>query len=109
MSLKDFRVTVNVPDVLKPLVKQRVQEEHYSSDSAYFVGLLLFDLISRYRHKLTAQMMNEPPAMLDRIVTEIVRDFDKTPRKTGDWLRIRLEELIKERQQEDPPTNGQKG
>lgn len=96
MGLKEFRVTVNVPEELKPLVKQRVREEHYPSDSAYFTGLLLFDLISRYRHKLTSQMMNEPPEMLDKIVAEIVRDFDKTPRKTGDWLRIRLEELIKE-------------
>lgn len=105
MGLKEVRVTVNIPDELGPLLEQRVLEEHYPSKSAYFVGLLLFDLISRYRHKLTAQMMNEPPDMLDRIVAEIVRDFDKTPRKTGDWLRIRLEEIVEEREQANPQKN----
>src|SRR4051812_48824299 len=89
MGLKEFRVSVNVPEELKPLVKQRVKEEGYPSDSAYFVGLLLFDLISRYQHKLTSQMMNEPAEILDKIVDEIVRDFDNAPRGTGDWLRIR--------------------
>lgn len=97
MGLKEFRVTVNVPDDLEPLLKQRVREEHYSGNSAYFLGLLLFDLVSRCRHKLTSQMLNEPPEMLDKIVVEIVRDFDKTPRNTGDWLRIRIEEMIEER------------
>lgn len=97
MGLKTFRVTVNVPDELEPLIRQRVLEEHYRGASAYFMGLLLFDLASRCRHKLTSQMMAEPPAMLDRVVQEIVREFDGLERGTGEWLRIRLEELLDER------------
>lgn len=102
MGLKTFRVTVNVPDELEPLIEKRVTEEHYKGKSAYFMGLLLFDLSSRCRHKLTSQMMAEPPAMLDRVVKEIVREFDGIERGTGDWLRIRLEELLAERAPEKP-------
>lgn len=100
MGLKTYRVTVNVPDELEPLIAQRVTEEHYRGTSAYFMGLLLFDLASRCRHKLTSQMMAESPAMLDKVVAEIVRDFDQRERGTGDWLRIRLEELLAEQKPE---------
>lgn len=102
MALKRVPFTVQVPGELVDLMNKRVAEEHYASVSAYFVGLLLFDLSSRCRHWLTSQVMSEPPEILDKVVEEIIRDFPKQPRRGGGWFRGRVKEIID--QQKDLPS-----
>lgn len=97
---KPEKATIRYPAELKPLIKKRMAEEHYRSESAYFNGLLLFDLTARCKHWLTAQIVNEPPEILDKVVAEIVRDFNHLPRRDGGWFRGRVKELIAERENE---------
>jgi len=100
MPLKPFRVTTNIPGELKELVDQRVREERYPSISAYLVGLVLFDLYARKPHLLTGSLMREPQWLRDKVIAELVRDFDDPGTKPGGWFEHRIEELIAEQQRE---------
>ena len=97
MQLKPVRITVNLPAEIADLVKRRVREEKYPSDSAYFVGLALFDLYARRPHLLTGELMREPQWLRDQIIAELVRDFDKPEKQTGGWFERMIEKLIAER------------
>lgn len=90
--LKPVRLTINVPAQLIPLVKQRMTEEHYHSGSAYFVGLLIFDLVARSRHAITSSVMSDPPELQEKVYDEVVRDFNNTARTDSGWFRHRVEE-----------------
>ena len=96
MQLKPVRITVNLPAEIADLVKRRVREEKYPSDSAYFVGLALFDLYARRPHLLTGELMREPQWLRDQIIAELVRDFDKPEKQTGGWFERMIEKLIAE-------------
>jgi hypothetical protein len=95
-ALKPRRVTVTVPAELAPLIRQRMKEERYGSESKFFLGLLLFDLSSRCKHWLTSQLMSEPEEVRDKVIAEIVKDFDELPRRDGGWFRARVKEIIAE-------------
>jgi hypothetical protein len=97
MALKSVRITVNVPGEIADLIKLRVREEKYPSDSAYFVGLALFDLYARRPHLLTGTLMREPQWLRDQVIAELVRDFDKDGKRPGGWFENRIEELIAEK------------
>jgi len=97
MALKAIRHTVNIPGEIFPLLKTRMEEEHYPDLSKYFVGLALFDIYARRRHWLTARIMSEPVWIRDKIIQELVADFDKGELKPGGWFDIRVEELMRER------------
>jgi Arc/MetJ-type ribon-helix-helix transcriptional regulator len=100
MPLKPFRVTTNIPGELQELVDRRVREERYPSISAYLVGLVLFDLYARKPHLLTGSLMREPQWLRDKVIAELVRDFDDPETKPGGWFEHRLEELIAQKQRE---------
>lgn len=82
--LKPHRIPVSIPEELVPLVHERMKEEHYHSVSAFFVGLLLEDLLSGLPHEIAPQIMSDPHDVLDAVVVEIVREFPK--RKRGKKL-----------------------
>lgn len=96
MPLKSVRVTVNVPGALADLAKRRSLEERYPSLSAYFVGLLVFDLYARKKHQMTADLLRDPQALQDAVFDEIARDFDNLATKPGSWFKRRIEELAAE-------------
>lgn len=96
MLKKPDRTTVSWPSELTPLIQERMKEEHYGTIAKYFLGLLLFDLFSRCKHWLTSQVVNEPAAILEKVVLEIVRDFYKKDRRDGGWFRARVQEIIDE-------------
>lgn len=97
MPLKPVRITVNLPAEIADLVKRRVREEKYPSDSAYFVGLALFDLYARRPHLLTGELMREPQWLRDQVIAELVRDFDAEAKRPGGWFEKMIDRLIAER------------
>ena len=74
-----------------------MKEEKYRSISAYFVSLAVFDIWARQKHKFTAQIMNEPQEIQDKIFEELVREFDNPSGKPGSWFDHRIEEIIEQR------------
>jgi hypothetical protein len=94
MPLKSKRLTVTVPGELVPLIHERMAEEHISSESKYCLSLILFDLMTRAPHKITAQVVNEPEDLFYKVVDEIVREFPEARKRMGDWLRHRIEEIV---------------
>lgn len=76
--MKFVRMTVNVPPDLAEAIRQRIPECPYASDSAYFLGLAIFDLWSRREHRYTARLMAQPPTVRDAAIAELVAQF-----KTG--------------------------
>lgn len=89
-------VPVYVPNELLALIQRRKREEHFKSTSSYILSLIIWDLVTRTRHEVTGPLLNDPHETLDKAVDMIVRDFDKVPRASSQWLRARIEELIAE-------------
>lgn len=52
-----------------------MREEHYHSESAFFCGLLVEDLLRRERHTIAPQFMRDPAELQDAVVKEIRHDF----------------------------------
>ena len=96
MALKTKRITVTVPGEFAELIRERMQEEHIKSESRFFLSLLLFDLMTRCPHKITAQVVNEPDELFYKVVDEIVREFPQARSHVSGWLKHRIEELVKE-------------
>lgn len=83
---------------LLPLIEQRYSDEHLNGFTAYTTSLMVFDLSTRYHHSLTAQIVNDPPYVLDNVVEEIVRDFPALPVESPWYLkhvRRRIEREIR--------------
>lgn len=97
MPLKRARHTVNVPGEIEALMQKRKTEEKYRSVSDYFVSLLVFDIYARRKHVLTAQLMNEPREIQDKVFEELRESFDKPDAKPGSWFEHRIDELLNER------------
>lgn len=74
-NLKYKRFTVNVPLHLAKAILQRIPEVGYQSESAYFIGLALYDLWCRRKHKLTLRVMQEPPVIRDKSIDRIASDY----------------------------------
>lgn len=104
--LKSKRITVTVPGEFLPLIEDRKTTEHLATDSKYFLSLLLFDLMTRAPHKITAELVNEPEHSFYNAVRLIVENYDATaPRRLSPWLRHRLEEVLEETRQLNKATN----
>ena len=101
MPLKPFRVTANLPGEIEELFKRRVRDEKYPSESAYLVGLVLFDLHCRRPHLLTGVLMREPQWIRDKVIEELVRDFDDPATRPGGWLEHRIEELVQQQKNKE--------
>jgi hypothetical protein len=103
-NLKPDRHTATVPAELTPLMKRRMEDEHYPSMSNYLLGLILFDIYCRRKHKLTAPLFSEPPWVREKVVSQIIEDF-KNGVRTGraaeeGWFEKRLKQLIDEARRE---------
>ena len=96
MPQKPHRVTVNIPAELREELHIRMKEEHIKSESKFLLSCFLFDLISRCRHAITGQIVNEPDEMFYAVVAEIKKDFQSAERRQSGWLQHRIEELISE-------------
>jgi len=93
MALKSKRVTVSVPGELIPLLNARKAEEHIPSDSKFFLSLLLFDLMARCPHAVTAKLVSEPEAVFYRMVAEIIENFPSARTNTSKWVAARLKKI----------------
>jgi hypothetical protein len=95
-NLKPWRITANVPAVLKALIQKRVISEDYDSDAEYMLALILGDLICPIHHQLLPELLHKPrrvvDAFMERLATANVTGFD--PRELGGWLEFRINELI---------------
>lgn len=89
------RKTVNVPHDLWPLIERRIDEEKYHSISDYFIGLAIFDAFCRRKHKLTGELLREPQKVIDKVIEQLVRDFDDPAvKRPGGWFEARIDELV---------------
>jgi hypothetical protein len=107
MPLKCKRVTVNIPGELIPLLEIRKGEEHIPSDSKYFLSLLLFDLLSRCPHAITAKLVAEPETVFYRMMDEIVENFPNARTKLSKWVEKRLAKIQEEEAENARSTEGQ--
>lgn len=55
-----YRITANLPATLEKPLRVDVRERHYSSESDYGVGVILWDVYSRQQHTLTGPLMRLP-------------------------------------------------
>jgi hypothetical protein len=55
------RPSVNIPKELLAALDKRIVEVGYPSHSAYFLGLMLFDLWAGQGHAVAVKMMSLPP------------------------------------------------
>lgn len=94
------RVMVNVPAVLAIILRQRMVELKFSSSSAYFLSLLVFDLYARRPHLLTGSIQSDSPETRDAFFEGIARDFDDLQSKPPGWFEHRLEELARQQSAE---------
>lgn len=104
-NLKPVKFSGTGPAELKELVKKRIEEEHYKGESAYVMGLILYDLFCRRPHRITSRLMAEPSWVRDKAIEQIIEDF-KADRREGraredSWLDRRLKELIAEVREND--------
>lgn len=97
MPLKRLRHTVNVPSEIEPLIQRRKSDERYRSISDYFVSLAVFDIYARRKHILTAQLMNEPREIQDKVFEELRDSFDRADAKPGAWFEHRIDEIVNTR------------
>lgn len=84
-KLKPTQKSVKVPTELIPCIKQRQKDEHYGSFQAYVLGLIVYDLSTRFKHRITANLLNDPPDVLESIIGGILRDFPTLPNIDGPW------------------------
>lgn len=75
MATKYKRYTVNAPHVLAEIIDERIPECPYDSDSAYFLGLAIFDCWSRREHRYTAKLMAQPPRIRDAAFAKLAAEF----------------------------------
>lgn len=108
-NFKPYRVTVNLPRELEQIFKARVRELKYPSESAFLVGLVLFDLLSKRDHRLTGSLMREPQWSRDQFIAEVVKTYELDPGPKDDgWFDRTVKEIIAERMKL-PPANPDAG
>ncbi len=86
--LKPWRITANVPAVLKPHVLRRVISEEYDGDAQYLLALILQDLICQWPHRIMPQLLQKPRRIVDAFVESLLEHplgvVDQ--RELGGWL-----------------------
>jgi hypothetical protein len=111
MPLKTFRLTGHLPGEIQELVSRRIKDLRYPTDSAYVNGLVLFDLFCKRDHRLTAPLMREPQWVRDKVIEQLVQDFDKPDidlKRPGGWFEERIQELVEEEKRKGPPPEEKK-
>ncbi len=97
---KPFRFTVNLPRILEPLVKARRLQEGYKSDSKFGAGLVLYDLMTRRKHSITAEIMRKPDWVIYKAAEQIVEDFKNNVRHgraaEPSFFQRELEKFVRE-------------
>ena len=96
--MKYKRMTVNVPLDLAEAILARIKECPYGSESAYLLGLAIFDLWSRREHKLTVPLMAQMPAVRDAAIARIGADYlaGKRGRQEPGWFEKYIKEIVDE-------------
>lgn len=77
--LKPFRLTANIPRTLEPLIKRRMHDERYRSESMLVLGLIINDLLTKHPHRLTGPLLREPHWVVETFVQKLAEDFDSKP------------------------------
>lgn len=96
------RVTVNVPEELVEIFDKRLGEAGYTSGSAYFLGLLVYDLWARREHVWTSKLMAQLPADRDASFKGLAAKFreGKKACKPGFFDHF-MEGIVRDRQNLD--------
>jgi hypothetical protein len=93
---KPWRITANIPAVLKPHVLRRVIAEEYDGDAQYLLALILQDLICQLPHRVMPQLLQKPKRIVDAFVESLLENplGVVDPRELGGWLEQKINELI---------------
>ncbi|MEA3212248.1 MAG: hypothetical protein QOE70_5305 [Chthoniobacter sp.] len=95
MATKYKRYTVNTPPMLAEIIDKRVPECPYSSASAYFLGLAIFDCWSRREHRYTAKLMAQPPPIRDAAFERLATEFkQRKGATTPGWFDHFVQEVV---------------
>jgi hypothetical protein len=111
MPLKTFRLTGHLPGEIQELVTRRIKDLRYPTDSAYVNGLVLFDLFCKRDHRLTAPLMREPQWVRDKVIEQLVQDFDRPDadhKRPGGWFEERIKEVVDEEKRRARAAAGKK-
>ncbi len=102
---KPVRISITLPAALIPLMRKRQKEERYHSLSDYIAGLGTFCAYCRREHKLTGPLFREPQWVIDKVMDQLVKDFDTLPpeERPGGWFEERIEELVTKAKGEGKP------
>jgi hypothetical protein len=93
---KPWRITANVPAILREHVMRRVLSEEYDSDAQYLLALIIQDLICQMPHRVMPQLLQKPKRIVDVFMESL---FEHPlgvvdPRELGGWLEKKINELI---------------
>lgn len=95
--MKYKRITVNLPVDFAEILTERVAECGYPSDSAYFLGMFLFDIKFRRTHQLTPKLLSQPPHVRDAAYVEIGKAYLEGGSKSPGWFEHEIERIIESR------------
>jgi hypothetical protein len=90
--LKAKKTGVSLHQAVAQMADKKWREQGYKSRSAYLSGLVVFDYYCGQKHKLTAELMNSPLDLQEKVFAEVLAH----PGKETSWFKHRIEEIIKE-------------
>jgi hypothetical protein len=76
---------------------QRWKELGYSSKAAYVNFLVVYDMLTRRPHRLTAAMDKMSREEQDKIFENVAELFDSGKSINGVWLEARLKEIAEQK------------
>lgn len=89
---KARKTGVSLHEAVARMADKKWREQGYKSRSAYLSGLVVFDYYCGQKHKLTAELMNSPLDLQEKVFAEVLAN----PGKETSWFKHRIEEIIKE-------------
>lgn len=92
---KAKKTGVSLHQAVARMADKKWREQGYKSRSAYLSGLVVFDFYCGQKHQLTAELMNSPLELQEKVFAEVLAN----PGKETSWFKHRIEEIIKEQTQ----------
>lgn len=90
------RITVNLPGHLNNVMQRRWKAAHYTGQSEYVLGLMLWDIYSRQPHEHTGPLMREPRWMVSGFVYVLLKELGEPEPPPGDIMPHRFNVCVPE-------------
>lgn len=85
-----MKITANLSNRLETALHQQVITHRYPSESAYGLGLAIWDLYSRQPHTLTGPLLRGPRWTIPGFVTDLLEELGDPMAKTKDLMPYRM-------------------